>query len=281
VTDEDSALATAADEVRGLLDRVDGASSRFRDDSELSRLVPGANSLSSTLADLVTEALRVARETDGLVDPTVGCALNAWGYDRSIEQIVRDGPAVAVLPSVPGWGSVSLREGLLHLPPGVLLDLGATAKARAADLAAGTAAQRVGGPVLVSIGGDIATAGEGPEAGWQVLVQDSDEDPACQVTLTAGSSIATSSTVRRAWRRGGRALHHILDPRTAAPAVSVWRSATVAASTCVEANAASTAAVILGHRAPSWLSDRGYAAHLVDQQHRVVRVGDWPSEVAA
>jgi thiamine biosynthesis lipoprotein len=281
VTDEGAALPAAVDEVRTVLDDVELAASRFRDDSELSRLRPGDNLVSDVLADLVDQALLAARVTHGLVDPTVGTTLTAWGYDRSIERVDRDGPGITVVPQVPGWETVTLQGRLLRVPPGLVLDLGATAKARAADLAAARAATRVGGAVLVGIGGDIATAGDGPGQGWQVLVRDTEDDPACQVTLGAGSAIATSSTVRRAWRRGGRALHHIVDPRTAAPADPVWRSVTVAAATCTEANTASTAAVVLGRQASAWLSDRGYAARLVDHQRRVVRLGDWPREVAA
>jgi thiamine biosynthesis lipoprotein len=93
--------------------------------------------------------------------------------------------------------------------------------------------------------------------------------------------MATSSTVRRAWRRGGVRLHHIVDPRTAAPAAPVWRSVAVAAPTCVEANTASTAAVILGLDATRWLGERGFTARLIDQRHRVCRVGSWPERVAA
>jgi thiamine biosynthesis lipoprotein len=281
VSDRESALGPAIDEVRAVLDRVELAASRFREDSELSRLRPGVNQVSAVLADLVGEALRVARDTDGLVDPTVGVSLCALGYDRTIDRIDRDGPAVTVVPGVPGWRSVQLQDRRLRIPQGVLLDLGATAKARAADLAAERAAERVDAPVLVAIGGDIATSGAGPDRGWQVLVQDTEDDSPCQITLAPGAAIATSSTVRRTWRRGGRAMHHIVDPRTAAPAPPVWRSVTVAAPTCVEANAASTASVVLGHRAPAWLRDRGYAARLVDGEHRVRRLGDWPKEVAA
>jgi thiamine biosynthesis lipoprotein len=281
VTDRESALRPATAEVRGVLDQVELAASRFREDSELCRLRPGVNHVSPMLADLVGVALRVARDTDGLVDPTVGVSLCALGYDRTIDRIEHDGPAVTVVPMVPGWKTVQLEDLRLRVPDGVLLDLGATAKARAADLAALRAAERVGAPVLVAVGGDIATSGDGPERGWQVLVQDTGDDPACQVTLAPGAAIATSSTARRTWRRGGRAMHHIVDPRTAAPAPPVWRSVTVAAPTCVEANAASTAAVVLGHRAPAWLRDRGYGARLVDGEHRVRRLGDWPEEVAA
>ena len=280
-THEDAALVAATAEVKRVLERIEMASSRFRKDSELNLLRPGVNRISATLADLVSEALHAARVTEGLVDPTVGGTLTALGYDRSIEQIEPDGPAVSIIPAVPGWAVVSLEKRRLRVPQGVLLDLGATAKARASDLAAASAAARVGSPVLVGIGGDIATAGAGPDQGWQIRVQDSPEDPACQVTLAPGSAIATSSTVRRAWRRGGRTMHHIVDPRTAAPALPAWRSVTVAGPTCIEANAASTAAVVLGHRAVTWLSERAYAARLVDQHHRVVRVGDWPMEVPA
>lgn len=281
VSTEGAPLQAAVAEVRTVLDEVEMAASRFRADSELSLMRPGPNTISATLADLVDHALHAARATDGLVDPTVGGTLAAWGYDRSIELVHDRGPSIAVVPQVPGWKTVSLEGRVLRIPSGVVLDLGATAKARAADLAASRAADRAAAPVLVAIGGDIATAGSGPDAGWQVLVQDTDDDPACQVTLAPGSAIATSSTVRRAWRRGDRALHHIVDPRTAAPAESVWRSVTVAASTCTAANTATTAAVVLGHRASAWLSDRGYAARLVDQQRRVTRMGAWPREVAA
>ena len=135
--------------------------------------------------------------------------------------------------------------------------------------------------VLVELGGDVATAGAGPDGGWQVLVRDTDDDPAAQITLKPGWALATSSTVRRSWRRGGVRLHHIVDPRTAAQAAPVWRSATVAAPTCTEAKTAATAAIVLGRDAPRWLAERGHTARLVDQRHRVVRVGDWPREVAA
>jgi thiamine biosynthesis lipoprotein len=236
------------------------------------------------LADLVSCALDAAEASDGLVDPTVGTAMRGLGYDRSLEELPPDGPSVRMLRTVPGWRLIRLHGDELELPAGVLLDLGATAKARAADLLAGRIADTLGVGVLVELGGDIATAGPGLDDGWQVEVRDTQEDLGCQITLTQGAALATSSTVRRTWRRGGVRFHHILDPRTAAPVAPIWRSVTVAAATCVEANTASTTAVILGADAPRWLSDRGLSARLVDQRHRVVRVGDWPhgpDEVAA
>lgn len=280
VTDAE-ALGAAVEIVRAGLDDVDRACSRFRGDSELAGLTAGRSRLSPLLADLVGTALTAAEETGGLVDPTVGGAMRQLGYDRSIELLPADGPPVRLVSEVPGWRRVHLYGDQLELPRDVVLDLGATAKALAADLLARRAADTVGVGVLVELGGDIATAGRAPAGGWQVRVQDTEDDPPCQVTLTEGSAVATSSTVRRTWRRGGVRIHHVVDPRTAAPAAPVWRSATVAARTCVEANTASTAAIILGRTAARWLSERGLTARLVDQQQRVVHIGGWPEGLAA
>jgi thiamine biosynthesis lipoprotein len=278
---EPAALSRVVEIVRAVLGEVESACSRFRPDSEICGLTPGRTRLSPMLADLLGTALDAAEASGGLVDPTVGTVMGDLGYDRSFELLPADGPPVSLTHRVPGYRRVHLYGDRLELPIGLHLDLGATAKARAADVAAQRAASTVGVGVLVELGGDIATAGPGPDGGWQVLVQDSEDDPADQVTLLPGGAVATSSTVRRAWRRGGVPLHHIVDPRTAAPAAAVWRSATVAAPTCVGANTASTAAVVLGHGASRWLGERGYPARLVDQRHRVVRVGSWPREVAA
>jgi thiamine biosynthesis lipoprotein len=293
VVSDPASLSAATRIVWGGLAEVEKACSRFRPDSELNAITKAPRrrttvSISPVLADLVGTALEAAAKTDGLIDPTVGAAMQQLGYDRSIELLPADAPPVRLVGPVPGWRDIRLEGDRLELPVGVLLDLGATAKARAADLLATRVRDQLGVDVLIELGGDIATAASEPRApgidaprDWQVLVRDTDDDPACQVTLPGGSALATSSTVRRTWRRGGVRLHHILDPRTAAPAAPVWRSVTVADTTCVDANTASTSAVILGLRAPTWLAERGFSARLVDQQRRIVRVGDWPEESAA
>jgi thiamine biosynthesis lipoprotein len=154
----------------------------------------------------------------------------------------------------------------------VLLDLGATAKAEAADRAAAKVAERLGVGVLVALGGDIATAGMAPARGWEVLVQDRPGDPACTVRLPAGAALATSSTVARSW---GEALHHIVDPRTGRPAAPVWRTVSVAAYSCRRANTLSTAAIVHGHGA---LDVLGRApSRLVTPDLDVLRLGGWPA----
>jgi FAD:protein FMN transferase len=271
--------------VDGYLAQVDDAANRFRADSEISTLRPGADGyarLSPVLADLVSEALAVAWFTAGDVDPTVGTSMNALGYDRDLALVLDDSrPVRALLRPAPGWRKLRLVGDRLLLPRGVELDLGATAKAAAADHAAELVHRELGVGVLVSLGGDIATAGHGPEGGWQVHVQDRVEDPSTQVALPSGTAIATSSTVSRQWRGEDRVLHHIVDPRTGEPAEAVWRSVTVAAATCVRANAATTAALVRGPRAPRWLERLGYPARLIAADRTVLTIGAWPQDVAA
>jgi thiamine biosynthesis lipoprotein len=170
---------------------------------------------------------------------------------------------------------VRLRDRELTVPHGVLLDLGATAKAAAADRIATLVALRLGVGVLVALGGDIATAGPAPDGGWQVLVQDRPGDPDCTVRLPAGAALATSSTAGRAWGRPGELLHHILDPRTGRPAPTVWRTVSVAAYSCLRANTLSTAAVVRGAGAVDLLRD--VPSRLVTPGLDVLRLGGWPA----
>jgi thiamine biosynthesis lipoprotein len=168
----------------------------------------------------------------------------------------------------PGWRRVHLDGRILTVPAGVLLDLGATAKAHAADRCAELVAARYGVGVLVSLGGDIATAGPAPAGGWRVLVRDQPDGPQCTVMLAAGAALATSSSTSR----------HILDPLTCQPAPRVWRSVSVAADRCVEANALTTAAIVRGRAALGWLRGLGGPARLVATDGAVNTLGGWPSE---
>jgi thiamine biosynthesis lipoprotein len=138
--------------------------------------------------------------------------------------------------------------------------------------------------VLVSLGGDVRVAGPTPDDGWRIAVGDDHEralaDPDLVVSI-AGGGLATSSTARRTWRRAGRTVHHIVDPRTGDVPVSRWRTVSVAAATCVDANTASTAAVVLGDAAPGWLADRRLPARLVDLDGAVITTAGWPERRAA
>lgn len=291
VTDTE-ALAAAEVIAREVIDAVDLACSRFRDDSELSRLqaspsVSTGAMVSPLLAELVRAALDVAAATGGLVDPTLGNDLVAIGYDRDIARLeasassVRAGGfGIQVLRRSPGWKRVSLVGDRLAVPADLALDLGATAKAFAADRIAARIADTLGCGALVSLGGDIATAGPTAGSHWEVLVQDLPTDPAQQVAIPAGAAVATSSTQKRRWTQAGMPRHHILDPRFGLPVDPVWRSATVAARSCLHANALTTAALVSGVDAPQWLRSVGADARLVDREGRVVTTGGWPVEPA-
>lgn len=278
VTDA-SALAHAEAIVRDELDAIEVAASRFRPDSEVSvlRNANGARvPVSPVLAVLIGAALEAARTTDGDVDPTVGNALVALGYSGDIADAGK-GPLLTSVRVPVSWADVEFDGTSVRLPPGTLLDLGATAKAVAADRCARRVHSGTGSGVLVNLGGDIATAGPTPGSGWQILVQDGADDPPCQVIIGSDTGLATSSTRRRRWRRAGRALHHIVDPRTGTSAEPVWRSVSVAANTCLAANALSTASIIRGRRAPSWLSALGIPARFIDREGFGRTVAGWPS----
>jgi thiamine biosynthesis lipoprotein ApbE len=289
-------LAAARAMLEADLAAVDLACSRFRPDSEIATLDramagPGAGpvTVSPLLAEAIAVALRAARLTDGDVDPTVGAAMNAVGYDRDFTLVQRTGPAVRLtVRTVPGWRQVEFDEQarLLRVPPGVRLDLGATAKAWAADRSAARIAAALGCGALVSLGGDIAVSGQTPAGGWRIRVQDisgrPEDPPAGPSTVVAihSGGLATSSTAARRWRRGGDVLHHILDPRTGLPAAPVWRTVSVAAASCTDANIASTAAIIRGRAAPDWLTGLGLPARLVHEAGQVRTVNGWPAEAA-
>ena len=164
------------------------------------------------------------------------------------------------------------------------LDLGATAKAHAADRAAASAARETGAGVLVSIGGDVAVAGPAPNGGWSVgIAHDHRATGEAVATCIAlhGGGVASSGTRVRRWRTAAGSMHHIVDPRTGRPATSPWATVSVAAATCLDANTASTAAVVFGESAPEWLAGRRLPARLAAEDGRVVFVGGWPRDRAA
>ena len=282
---EDGRLEDARRAVEAVLEEFDLSCSRFRADSELSRL-NSAKGRPERVGPLLFEALEAAlwaaRTTNGLVDPTVGASLRAIGYDRDFKNIV-DGPLPLRLEAIPGWRTLSLdrRNRRVTIPIGVELDLGATAKGLAADKAAAAAHRALGqGGVLVALGGDIAVAGVAPPEGWLVLVTDRadapDDAPGDLVYIRQGG-LATSSTSVRRWRRDGKLLHHIVDPATGMPVETPWITASVAAISCLEANAASTAAILMGERAVEWLEELKLPSRLVRQDRSVVRIAGWPN----
>ncbi|MCW2602464.1 MAG: ApbE family lipoprotein, partial [Pseudonocardiales bacterium] len=243
VVADPTAADSAEADVRELMAGIDREASRFRRDSALSlanRHAGRPTPIPRALASMVHAALDAAAATNGAVDPTIGQFLIDAGYDRDIALVAADGPPSAANPAIgpdASWRAVRLdREaGLLTVPIGCALDVGATAKAFTADRAANLLHTRYRTGVLVEIGGDLAVAGAAEVArldptrvGWPIAVAERQGGPGQRIVLFSGG-LATSTTTVRTWRRGGQIAHHIIDPRTDRPTEGPWRTATVPA----------------------------------------------------
>ncbi|GIV99511.1 FAD:protein FMN transferase [Roseiflexus sp.] len=246
--------------------------SRFRSDSELSALNTRAGEgwvrASRTLWEVLNDALVAARLSDGLVTPTVLTALEAAGYDRDFAQIAAGAPAQssASLPASGDWRAIRLdpQRRTVALPPGMRLDLNGVAKGWAATRAAQRLAAH--GPALVDAGGDIAV--RGARAGgepWAIgIANPFQPDEPLDVVLLTDGGVATSGRDVRRWRQGSVERHHIIDPRTGAPAETDVLAVTVIAPSLLEAEVAAKVVVILGSVAGmEWLSARPWLASLI------------------
>jgi len=250
---------------RALFDDRDSRFSRFDPDSELSRVNRARVDpvlVSPEFARAVRDALRAAAATGGVVTPAVGAAVAAAGYDRDFAELgddERPAGGAAVLP----WRRLRLAGRLLSRG-GIELDLNGVVKGAAVDDALALLAR--GG--TVSAGGDLATTRPVDVA---LAVGDI-------VALHAGG-LATSGTDRRRWRRGGEEQHHLIDPASGRPARTPWRQVTVAAGSCLAADVAAKAALLLAHAGPSWLDRRGLPGRFVDGRGDVLTNQSWKSRL--
>ena len=229
--------ARALDPAEEEFHRLEAILSRFREDSELSRLNrSGTIEAGPDLRRVVGLALAARERTHGRFDPTILPALLAAGYDRTFEEVAADGHPLDSAPRGAG-GLVRLDGDKIELAPGVQLDLGGIGKGYAAERAADLLASS--GPCLVNAGGDVALRG-GP---WPVGVETANGS----ITLELGTGgLATSGRDRRRWRRGGRELHHLVDPSTGQPAESDLLRVTVVAQDAIEAEVAAKALFLAG-----------------------------------
>ena len=235
LVDEADALTEARHVVDDEIRAIDEACSRFRVDSDLSRVNAASGRpviVSRRCIEAIGVALDAAVASNGLVDPTIGTAVRVLGYDRDFGELALDGPGPRVLlTSVPGWQVVELDRDActVRVPAGVELDLGATAKALCADRAARAAHAATGAAVVVGLGGDISIAGSAPEGGWSVRVADDHTaTTGGQTVAVREGGVATSGITRRTWKRGNSLLHHLVDPRTGTSAAGCWRTVSVA-----------------------------------------------------
>lgn len=256
--------------------------SRFRSDSELSRLNMAAGSpivVSEVLWEVYAAALTAARATGGLVTPLILEALLYAGYDQSFDLLQpfdKRGPQFAPQLTVPGAIHRSMGQAELAdvaadpvnrsicLPRGALLDFGGIAKGWSAE----QAARRLKpyGPALVSAGGDISVTGPMADGEpWEIDVEDPfSQGKFVETIYLNGGGVATSGRDHRHWLRNGFPQHHIIDPRTGTPAATDILTATVIAASAVEAEALAKAVLISGSTAGlDWLDSAGSLAGLL------------------
>ena len=283
-------VGSEADEAERILraevEAIDLACSRFRPDSEIASLHANAGhtvEVSPLLFEALEVAYSVAERTHGAVDPTVGRALVTLGYDRDFDLIESRPLGEAGFGPVPGYRHLHLdrSQRTARIPAGTRLDLGSSAKALLSDRAATRIAGELGSGVLVSIGGDVAVAGEPPPDGWAIgIAVDSatDLDDVDQVVAIRNGGVASSSTAVRTWQMGSAHHHHIVDPSTGRSASPYWILVSAAGASCVDANALSTAAVVWGDQALERLGPFGQAVRLVRHDGTVFTLNGWPGE---
>jgi len=257
--------AEAVEGVQRMFDTAEERMSRFKPDSELSRLNRSAGStrrVSPLLFDVVEAAVWAASITGGIFDPTLLKAMEAIGYDRSFEQISAGPGGEATAParrtSARGqYWAVDLDRSRqeITLPSGVGLDLGGIGKGWTVDRAADWLAGH--GPFLINAGGDLYAYGTPPgQAGWSIGVADPWEMERDSVRVQVRQMAVVTSTIsRRRWQRGEQAMHHLVDPRTGQPAATDAVSVTVIAPRAALAEVYAKAALILGVEAgQTWLN---------------------------
>ena len=276
--------AAAATGVEALFATWETALSRFRPESELSQLNASAGrtvSVSPLLLLVVEAALRAARATDGIFDPTLQPHLAALGYDRTFDDVAPDGPPPAPLGPGGSWRSIEVDRaaGTVRLPAGAGLDLGGIAKGMAVDEAVSVLRGRGVATAVVEAGGDLAVTGLLPGAlAWPVAVEV--VDGRREISIASGG-LATSGISRRSWRRGGADQHHLVDPRTGSSARNDLWSVTAAAATCAQAEVAAKVAFVLGRaEAALFLSRLGISALLVGRDGSEALVGPWAERAA-
>lgn len=272
----------AATVVRRVFADVEGSLSRFLPQSELSRLNRSGGSpvlVSPLLFTAISLALRASAETGGVFDPTVLSALEDAGYDRSFEHVmagVNPLRLTARAAALPDYRAIHCdpRTRSIQLASGQRLDLGGIGKGLAVDLA--LAETSFLPDRCVAAGGDVAVCGTaGSDGEWTIALEDGG-DAGAQSIAVRDAAVATSTTLKRRWQVDGQERHHLIDPRTGRPSSSPFRSVTVVAASCVQADVAAKTALLLGEQGVAFLEDRGLHGLAVRHDGSTVSTSDWP-----
>jgi len=241
--------------------------SRFDPHSELNEVCRrGSGTVSADLQQVVLAAIDVARWTNGLVIPNLGATMEAIGYDRTFAAITPSDQTIDV-PFLPDWRAIEVRGRHMRFPVGTHLDVNGIAKGWIAQ----RMAERCATPrVLVELGGEVSVIAPQDDP-WCIAIDHPTAPEPLALLAVAHGTVATSSIIERRWKRAGTTVHHIIDPRTAMPAVTDVLTASVIAREGVYAEAAAKVCILLGaEQGIRWLTERGLAGLVYTADERVL-----------
>jgi thiamine biosynthesis lipoprotein len=242
--------------VRSMVAEHEARFSRFLDTSELSRINRSSGSstvISDDMRSVLATALRAHSLTGGLVDIGVGDAVRMWGYDTSMSDLVE--PRRAPVGSTAShW---HLHDNRVRLAEATQLDLGGIVKGWTCDrvVESGLAS-------MVSAGGDLRSTNDSLVVG----ILDHEDQEVAEIEVGVGS-LATSSRMKRRWALEHGEAHHLIDPRTMRPSVTPITSASVVATTAVEAEAGAKAVLLLGDSGLAWADRQPWIRQAVAVWH--------------
>ena len=255
----DAALDVATDHARTFAETWESRFSRFRAESELSRLNRAGNTglvVSDEFLAVLDDAADACERTGGLFNPAILPALEQLGYDRDFALVPPRSAAMDSRPTNPAqdWLSaiaIDRHSNRVVMPPGCQLDFGGIAKGIFVDRLAERFAEWPGG--CVSAGGDLRVWGDPPDGdNWVVGIEDptKSNEEICLISITGpeAAAVATSATNRRAWWSGPERLHHLIDPATGRPVLGALASATALAPTLALAEPATKALIVSSGR---------------------------------
>ena len=272
--------ATLQADIDALLETVNEQMSTYRPDSELSLFNAAAETAGPVSAEtrrVVRHALGIGDLTGGAFDPTIGPLVNLWGFGPDGTRKVPPGRRdIADAFAQVGYRNISAPDdgaALVKQRPGVRLDLSGIAKGHGVDAVAGLLEDAGVTYYLVEIGGEVRTRGYSPRGDvWRVGIERPDGNARRHIVGLGGKALATSGNYRNFFESEGRRYPHIIDPRTGRPVEHGLASVTVIADTAMQADALSTALMVLGPEEGFRLAQQhGIAAFFLDKGKRGLR----------
>lgn len=257
---------------------VEETCSRFKEDSELSRLnqqLEKEVEVSDQLFSILKEAIRFYEETNGVFNPGILSAIENSGYTKSIE-LIRGRELTAPSPTAPVFTKMrpyQLNEDRQSVVLHTRIDLGGIAKGWVVDRAADVLSQHGFG--FVNVGGDIRIFGNLPRP-LNIGIEDPfDSSKMLSSIQVSDGAIATSTSMKRRWKVNGRTKHHLIDATTGEPSASTILSSTVTAPTAVEADVLAKVVLLLGEeRGKALLSVKKKPAVIINEAKEIWRGGE-------